>query len=244
MGLKGLDEGGISRPGGRDRPRRRAAVGPRRAPASPCSTSTAKPRARPRRSDERGDRPARRRLLGGRGYRRLRRVARPLRVDRRPPQQRRIEGDSAPLLRAASTSSTSCSRSTCRRLTCAARRASRRDRPRHRGTISIPRPAPPARGSRDGPVRRDQAAVLALTRNAAVETTARSASASTRSCPDRRRTPLSTASRGGPVGGLRRRCRLPVGRPEEVAALVAGCSDEAPYRCGGVYTVDGAETAA
>jgi NAD(P)-dependent dehydrogenase (short-subunit alcohol dehydrogenase family) len=90
-----------------------------------------------------------------------------------------------------------------------------------------------------------KAAVLALTRNAAVEN-ARSGIRVNAVVPGPVDTPLfdrlsaevrSGVSEALPIGRL--------GRPEEVAALVAWLlSDEAPYACGGVYTVDGAETAA
>jgi 3-oxoacyl-[acyl-carrier protein] reductase len=90
-----------------------------------------------------------------------------------------------------------------------------------------------------------KAAVIALTRNAAVEN-ARFGIRVNAVVPGPVDTPLfdrlseevkSGVSAALPVGR--------VGRPEEVAALVAWLlSDEAPYACGGLYTVDGAETAA
>jgi NAD(P)-dependent dehydrogenase (short-subunit alcohol dehydrogenase family) len=90
-----------------------------------------------------------------------------------------------------------------------------------------------------------KAAVLALTRNAAVEN-AGSGVRVNAVVPGPVDTPLfdrlSEAVKAGveaalPIGR--------VGRAEEVAALVAWLlSDESPYVCGGAFTVDGAETAA
>jgi NAD(P)-dependent dehydrogenase (short-subunit alcohol dehydrogenase family) len=90
-----------------------------------------------------------------------------------------------------------------------------------------------------------KAAVIALTKNAAVEN-ARAGIRVNAVVPGPVDTPLfdrlseevkTAVSEALPIGR--------VGRAEEVAALVAWLlSDEAPYACGGVFTIDGAETAA
>jgi NAD(P)-dependent dehydrogenase (short-subunit alcohol dehydrogenase family) len=90
-----------------------------------------------------------------------------------------------------------------------------------------------------------KAAVIALTKNAAVENARRGVRVNA-VVPGPVDTPLferlseevkTAVSEALPIGR--------VGRAEEVAALVAWLlSDEAPYACGGVFTIDGAETAA
>jgi NAD(P)-dependent dehydrogenase (short-subunit alcohol dehydrogenase family) len=90
-----------------------------------------------------------------------------------------------------------------------------------------------------------KAAVIALTRNAAVEN-ARAGIRVNAVVPGPVDTPLFDRLSEAVKTGVSE--ALPIGRvgkPEEVAALVAWLlSDEAPYACGGLYTVDGAETAA
>jgi NAD(P)-dependent dehydrogenase (short-subunit alcohol dehydrogenase family) len=90
-----------------------------------------------------------------------------------------------------------------------------------------------------------KAAVIALTRNAAVEV----AGAGIRVnavVPGPIDTPLFERLPADVQAGVR--ASLPIGRvglPAEVAALTAWLlSDESPFVAGGVYTVDGAETAA
>jgi len=90
-----------------------------------------------------------------------------------------------------------------------------------------------------------KAAIIALTRNAAVENAASGVRVNA-VVPGPVDTPLFARLSDEVRSGVE--AALPVGRvgqPEEVAALVAWLlSDESPYVCGGVYTVDGAETAA
>ncbi|MFT3864245.1 MAG: SDR family NAD(P)-dependent oxidoreductase [Solirubrobacterales bacterium] len=90
-----------------------------------------------------------------------------------------------------------------------------------------------------------KAAVIALTRNAAVEN-ARAGIRVNAVVPGPVDTPLFDRLGADVKEGVS--AALPIGRlgqPDEVAALVAWLlSDEAPYACGGVFTIDGAETAA
>jgi NAD(P)-dependent dehydrogenase (short-subunit alcohol dehydrogenase family) len=90
-----------------------------------------------------------------------------------------------------------------------------------------------------------KAAVIALTRNAAVEV-AGSGVRVNAVVPGPIDTPLFERLPAEVQAGVE--ASLPVGRvglPEEVAALVAWLlSDESPFVAGGIYTVDGAETAA